>query len=72
MLQLLYKLLREYHGVNKSEANAFAHISVLEAWSLNDNHYNDRQMALRLLRENKQRFILLSLAGNQLRIVHRL
>ena len=31
MLQLYTNYFREYYGVNKSEANALAHISVLEA-----------------------------------------
>jgi len=59
MLQLYTNYFREYYGVNKSEANALAHISVLEAWSLNDNHYNDKTDGAALAMENKQRLALL-------------
>ena len=59
MLQLYTNYFREYYGVNKSEAQALAHISVLEAWSLNDNHYNDKTDGAALAMENKQRLALL-------------
>ncbi|MFR5847798.1 MAG: glycoside hydrolase family 70 protein, partial [Streptococcus salivarius] len=59
MLQLYTNYFRECYGVNKSEAQALAHISVLEAWSLNDNHYNDKTDGAALAMENKQRLALL-------------
>lgn len=59
LLQLYTNYFRAAYGVNKSEADALAHISVLEAWSLNDNHYNRKTDGAALAMENKQRLALL-------------
>lgn len=72
MLQLYTNYFREYYGVNKSEANALAHISVLEAWSLNDNHYNDKTDGAALAMENKQRLALLFSLAKPIKNVHQL
>ena len=40
LLQLYTNYFESYYGVNKSEAAALAHISILEAWSNNDPVYN--------------------------------
>ncbi|MBM7641981.1 glycoside hydrolase family 70 protein [Streptococcus loxodontisalivarius] len=59
MLQLYTKFLEEVYGVNESEANALAHISILEAWGYNDNHYNAQNNGAALAMENKTRLALL-------------
>ena len=41
LLQVYTNYFRAAFGVDKSEANALAHISILEAWDLNDNDYNE-------------------------------
>ena len=40
LLQIYTNYFESYYGVNKSEAQALAHISILEAWSNNDPVYN--------------------------------
>lgn len=40
LLQLYTDLFEAAYGVNKTEAQALAHISILEAWSFNDPDYN--------------------------------
>ena len=40
LLQVYTNYFCAAFGVDKSEANALAHISILEAWDLNDNDYN--------------------------------
>ncbi|MBM7635887.1 glycoside hydrolase family 70 protein [Streptococcus saliviloxodontae] len=59
MLQLYTKFLEEVYGVNESEAKALAHISILEAWGYNDNHYNAQNNGAGLAMENKTRLALL-------------
>lgn len=40
LLQIYTNYFRQYYGVKNSEADALAHLSILEAWSFNDNYYN--------------------------------
>lgn len=40
LLQIYTNLFEAAYGVNESEAQALAHISILEAWSYNDLDYN--------------------------------
>ncbi|WP_315460061.1 glycoside hydrolase family 70 protein [uncultured Streptococcus sp.] len=40
LLQIYTNLFEAAYGVNESEAQALAHISILEAWSYNDPDYN--------------------------------
>ncbi|MBM7642307.1 glycoside hydrolase family 70 protein [Streptococcus loxodontisalivarius] len=40
MLQLYTNLFKAAYGIDETEANALAHISILEAWSHNDPYYN--------------------------------
>ena len=58
-LQLYTNYFNSVYGVNKSEAQALAHISVLEAWSYNDNDYNQNTNGAALAMDNGLRFSLL-------------
>ena len=58
-LQLYTNYFNSVYGVNKSEAQALAHISVLEAWSYNDNDYNQDTNGAALAMDNGLRFSLL-------------
>ena len=49
LLQVYTNYFRAAFGVDKSEANALAHISILEAWDLNDNAYNQKNMMVQPL-----------------------
>ena len=52
LLQIYTNYFRAAYGVDKSEANALAHISILEAWDLNDNDYNQRTDGAALAMDN--------------------
>ena len=45
--------------VDKSEANALAHISILEAWDLNDNAYNQKHDGAALAMDNNLRYAIM-------------
>ena len=52
LLQVYTNYFRAAFGVDKSEANALAHISILEAWDLNDNAYNQKHDGAALAMDN--------------------
>ncbi|MGT2929593.1 glycoside hydrolase family 70 protein [Streptococcus dentasini] len=59
MLQIYTNYFNSVYGVNKSEAKALAHISILEAWSYNDNYYNQDTKGAALAMDNGLRTSLL-------------
>ncbi|MFC3931265.1 glycoside hydrolase family 70 protein [Streptococcus dentapri] len=58
-LQLYTNYFNSVYGVNKSEAKALAHISILEAWSYNDNYYNQDTKGAALAMDNGLRLSIL-------------
>ncbi|EHI74032.1 glucosyltransferase-I [Streptococcus criceti] len=58
-LQLYTNYFNAVYGVDKSEAQALAHISILEAWSYNDNYYNQDTNGAALAMDNGLRLSLL-------------
>ena len=60
LLQVYTNYFRAAFGVDKSEANALAHISILEAWNFNDNDYNQRTDGAALAMDNKLRTAVLT------------
>ena len=59
LLQIYTNYFRAAFGVDKSEANALAHISVLEAWDLNDNAYNQKHDGAALAMDNNLRYAIM-------------
>ena len=59
LLQVYTNYFRAAFGVNKSEANALAHISILEAWDLNDNAYNQKHDGAALAMDNNLRYAIM-------------
>ena len=59
LLQVYTNYFRAAFGVDKSEANALAHISILEAWDLNDNAYNQKHDGAALAMDNKLRYAIM-------------
>ena len=59
LLQVYTNYFRAAFGVDKSEANALAHISVLEAWDLNDNAYNQKHDGAALAMDNNLRYAIM-------------
>ncbi|MGT2929630.1 glycoside hydrolase family 70 protein [Streptococcus dentasini] len=66
LLQVYTNYFQEYYGVNKSEADALAHISILEAWSYNDNQYNIDTNGAAISIDNYSRLAALSTLTRQL------
>ena len=59
LLQVYTNYFRAAFGVDKSEANALAHISILEAWDLNDNVYNQKHDGAALAMDNNLRYAIM-------------
>lgn len=59
LLQVYTNYFRAAFGVDKSEANALAHISILEAWDLNDNAYNQKHGGAALAMDNNLRYAIM-------------
>ena len=59
LLQVYTNYFRATFGVDKSEANALAHISILEAWDLNDNAYNQKHDGAALAMDNNLRYAIM-------------
>lgn len=59
LLQVYTNYFRAAFGVDKSEANALAHISILEAWDLNDNDYNQKHDGAALAMDNDLRYAIM-------------
>ena len=59
LLQVYTNYFRAAFGVDKSEANALAHISILEAWDLNDNAYNQKHDGVALAMDNNLRYAIM-------------
>ena len=59
LLQVYTNYLRAAFGVDKSEVNALAHISILEAWDLNDNAYNQKHDGAALAMDNNLRYAIM-------------
>ena len=59
LLQVYTNYVRAAFGVDKSEANALAHISILEAWDLNDNAYNQKHDGAALAMDNNLRYAIM-------------
>ena len=59
LLQVYTNYFRAAFGVDKSEANALAHISILEAWDLNDNDYNQKHDGAALAMDNNLRYAIM-------------
>lgn len=59
LLQVYTNYFRAAFGVDKSEANALAHISILEAWDLNDNDYNQKHDGVALAMDNNLRYAIM-------------
>ncbi|KXT76791.1 glycoside hydrolase family 70 protein [Streptococcus sp. DD12] len=59
LLQVYTNYFRSYYGVDESEAKALSHISILEAWSNNDNPYNKDTNGAALTIDNYLRLSLL-------------
>ncbi|WP_455468016.1 glycoside hydrolase family 70 protein [Streptococcus salivarius] len=59
LLQVYTNYFRAAFGVDKSEANALAHISILEAWDLNDNAYNQKHDGAALAMDNNLRYAII-------------
>lgn len=59
LLQVYTNYFRAAFGVDKSEANALAHISILEAWDLNDNAYNQKHDGSALAMDNNLRYAIM-------------
>ena len=59
LLQVYTNYFRTAFGVDKSEANALAHISILEAWDLNDNDYNQKHDGAALAMDNNLRYAIM-------------
>ena len=59
LLQVYTNYFRVAFGVDKSEANALAHISILEAWDLNDNDYNQKHDGAALAMDNNLRYAIM-------------
>ena len=59
LLQVYTNYFRAAFGVDKSEANALAHISILEAWDLNDNAYNQKNDGAALAMDNNLRYAIM-------------
>ncbi|MGT2907169.1 glycoside hydrolase family 70 protein [Streptococcus dentiloxodontae] len=59
MLQLYTRLFKSAYKVSETEANALAHISILEAWSHNDPYYNYDTNGAALAMDNGLRLSLL-------------
>lgn len=59
LLQVYTNYFRGAFGVDKSEANALAHISILEAWDLNDNAYNQKHDGAALAMDNNLRYAIM-------------
>lgn len=59
LLQIASDYFKSYYGVEKSEADAIAHLSILEAWSHNDPYYNRDTDGAQLPIDNYLRFSLL-------------
>ena len=59
LLQVYTNYFRAAFDVDKSEANALAHISILEAWDLNDNDYNQKHDGAALAMDNNLRYAIM-------------
>ena len=59
LLQVYTNYFHAAFGVDKSEANALAHISILEAWDLNDNAYNQKHDGAALAMDNNLRYAIM-------------
>ena len=59
LLQVYTNYFRAAFGVDKSEANALAHISILEAWDSNDNAYNQKHDGAALAMDNNLRYAIM-------------
>ena len=59
LLQVYTNYFRAAFGADKSEANALAHISILEAWDLNDNDYNQKHDGAALAMDNNLRYAIM-------------
>lgn len=59
LLQIYTNLFEAAYGVEKTEAQALAHISILEAWSHNDPDYNRDTQGAALAMDNGLRLSLL-------------
>ena len=59
LLKVYTNYFRAAFGVDKSEANALAHISILEAWDLNDNAYNQKHDGAALAMDNNLRYAIM-------------
>lgn len=59
LLRVYTNYFRAAFGVDKSEANALAHISILEAWDLNDNDYNQKHDGAALAMDNNLRYAIM-------------
>lgn len=59
LLQVYTNYFRAAFGVDKSEANTLAHISILEAWDLNDNAYNQKHDGAALAMDNNLRYAIM-------------
>lgn len=59
LLQVYTNYFGAAFGVDKSEANALAHISILEAWDLNDNAYNQKHDGAALAMDNNLRYAIM-------------
>ena len=64
LLQVYTNYFRAAFGVDKSEANALAHISILEAWDLNDNAYQKHDGAALAMDNNLRYAIMGALYGS--------
>ncbi|MFC3931264.1 glycoside hydrolase family 70 protein [Streptococcus dentapri] len=60
LLQIVRDYYKARYGVDKSEKNAIDHLSILEAWSGNDNDYAKDQDNFSLSIDNDQRSAMLS------------
>ncbi len=65
LLQVYSNYFKDNYKVTDSEANALAHISILEAWSLNDNQYNEDTNGTALSIDNSSRLTSLAVLTKQ-------
>ncbi|WP_398601052.1 glycoside hydrolase family 70 protein [Streptococcus tangpeifui] len=65
LLQVYTNYFEEYYKVNQKEANALAHLSILEAWSGNDNWYNTNTNGAALSIDNQSRLTSLAVLTKQ-------
>ena len=60
LLQIASDYFKEKYRVADNEANAIAHLSILEAWSYNDHQYNKDTKGAQLSIDNPLRETLLT------------